>query len=293
MPQPDAQLLALSLALTPGIGGRSITRVLTRNSLLNRSVAEFCRLGVESLIEEYHLTRTGAERWTRDIPSMVDRAKALKDRLDQMGVAFVTAADQGYPHTVERLDAHAPGVLYLYGNRRLLDSKTFAVLGSRNAPDAALAAIESLAEEGVLNGEVLVGGHNTPEYQRASVVPLRYGAPRILGLDRELFDALGDDLSEEPFRAARLWRYQFDPLTDLAVTTIHPDQKPHAGANRQRDWLIAGLAQRLDLTWVARGGNMERIGRAAARAGRPVRVLDLFPGALDWGRYGATVIPQS
>lgn len=291
MQQYNDRLLALSLALTPGLGGRSITRVLMRNGLLGRTSADFCRLGVEALLEEYRLPRQGSERWVAQQAVNIDRAKALMERLDRLGVAFVTAADQQYPLALEQLDPQAPGVLYLYGNQRLLETRTFAVMASRKAPQSALDAIESLAEQGVLAGEVLVGGHNTPEYQRASVVPLRYGAPRILGLDRELFDALGDDLTEEPFRAARLWRYQFDGMTDLAVTTIHPDQKPHPGANRQRDRLIAGLAQRLDLAWVAAGGNMERVGRMAAKAGRVTRVLDLFPGALEWQRYGAQVIP--
>ena len=43
--------LVVALALTPGIGGKTITRVLTRNDLLGRSIDEFLRLGSEALRE--------------------------------------------------------------------------------------------------------------------------------------------------------------------------------------------------------------------------------------------------
>lgn len=55
---------------------------------------------------------------------------------------------------------------------------------------------------------------------------------------------LGEDLRSEPFRAARLWRYEFDPMTDLAVSRRHPSNKPTFGThNPTIDRLIADLAE--------------------------------------------------
>lgn len=287
------RVLSLALSLTPGIGGKTLTRILARNDLLGRLPDEFLRLGSETLQEEYRLRTKVADCWTAGSKSLIERARLQESRLQKMGIQFVTAADDQYPRILEEFDPDPPGVLYIYGNIRLIQAKTFSVMSSRNAPPAALDAIETLVEKGAVNGEALVSGHNTPEYQRASIVPLRWGVPRILVLDRELFDALGDDLKSEPFRAARLWRHQFDAVTDVAITAVPPDVHAHPAANRQRDRIIAGLAKRIDFTWINPEGNMEKIARMAAKAGRPVRILDLFPGTRDWSRYGAQILELS
>lgn len=286
----DDRRLTLALALTKGIGAKSIVRIATRNTLLGRSSTEFRALPVEALTEDYGLTRAAALAWTIGHRETWDEAGTQLDELAQHGATLVTAADASYPTTLEAFDPDPPGVLYLYGNRRLLEAKTFTVLASRDAPPAALEAAESLAEQGVLAGEALVGGHDTPAYQRTAVVPLRWGAPRILVLDRGFYAALGEDLRQEPFRTARLWRFQFDPGTDLVLSAVPPRASYHRNANRLRDRLVGGLAARMDVVWSSPGGNVDSLARRALAAGRPVRVLDLGPNAREWRHLGATMI---
>lgn len=259
------------LAMTPGVGGKTLTRILTRNDLYDRSPEEFLRLPSESLIEEYRVKRPSAEAISGG-RAMKAHIRPLRERLERLGVSLVTAADAHYPEQVEQMDSDPPGVLFLYGNTNLLAGKTFSVLSSRSTSRAGLERIERLTEEGVLAGEVLVSGHDTPEYQRSAVVPLRWGAPRILCLDRGLFRALGPELREEPFRAARLWRFQFDPTTDLVVSPFKPDAGFVGINNRVRDRLIACLSRRLDFVEINAGGNMDRLAKLAAKAGRPVRM---------------------
>ena len=280
---------ALLLAMTPGIGGKSLVRILTRNGLLGRDPEEFLALAGETLREEYRLS-------TKSIVALADgktRLKAtmeLEKRLSGLGVNLVTAADANYPSLVEDMAPDPPGALFLYGNAKLLETRTFSVLSSRDARPGDLESMEKLAEAGVLDGETLVAGHDRPEYQRTAVVPLRWGAPRILGLDRGLFKVLGPDLKEEAFRAARLWRYQFDPATDLAISQFRPESDFIGVNNRARDTLVACLSRRLDFVHMAEGGNMERLLRLALKAGRVVRISDRI---VDYRRYvdlGATPI---
>lgn len=266
--------LALALAMTPGIGGRTLTRVLARNDLLAREPEEFLRLSAEALREEYRLNQKTAAAVAASGPELAERVKPLRDRLEKLGVSLVTAADAHYPTLLEGIDPDPPGVLFLHGNAKLLAAQTFSVLSSQRTSAAGLAEIERLTEQGVLRGEVLVAGHDRPEYQRAAVVPLRWGAPRILCLDRGLFAALGPDLKDEPFRAARLWRYQFDPATDLAVSPFRPESAFVGANNRVRDRLVACLSRRIDFVEVAAGGTMDRLLRLALAAGRPVRVTE-------------------
>lgn len=282
--------LTLALALTPGIGGKTVTRVLVRNDLHGRSVKEFFGLGPEVLQEEYRMGPRAAGAWAEQRGQRWDEAGRLLERLDRHGAHAVTAADEGYPHHLEQLMTDPPGVLYLYGNARLLNTMSFCVLSSRKASEAQLKLLERLTEDGVLAGETLVSGHDTPEYQRSAVVPLRWGAPRILVLDVGLFQGMGPDLSEEPFRAARLWRYQFDPKTDLAISTINPDRPFHPNSNRVRDQVIGGLSHRLDFVHVAGGGTMERVALAGLRAGRTVRVAETVEGYDRFTAQGARLV---
>lgn len=275
--------------MTPGIGGRSVTRILARNELLGRSPEEFLKLAPETWREEYRLTaKSAAALFTGK--STIKATKELEESLSGLGVALVTAVDPHYPTLVEEFDPDPPGVLFLYGNTRLMEAQTFCVLSSRKSRPADLDLIEKLTEEGVLNSNVLVTGHDTPEYQRSAVVPLRWGSPRILCLDRGLFKVLGETLTEEAFRAARLWRYQFDPATDMVISPF----RPHAdfiGVNNQvRDRLVASLSRRLDFIIVNPGGNMEKLAKLAIKCNRPVRISDRSIGYRQLVELGASVI---
>lgn len=279
------------LALTPGVGGKTVTRVLARNDLLDRSPEEFLKLSPEAMREEYNLLARAAAALAAKGRRALEETKGWEERLDKLAVSLVTAADAHYPALVEEMDPDPPGVLFLYGNARLLEAPTFCVLSSRNSPPAALDQIEALSEEGVLGGETLVSGHDRPEYQRSALVPLRWGAPRILCLDRGLFEALGPELRDEPFRAARLWRYEFDPKTDLVVSPFKPDKGFVGINNKVRDRLVASLSRRLDFVEISPGGNMERNAKLALKAGRPVRVSDRSVGYRTLRELGAEVIP--
>jgi DNA processing protein len=275
--------------MTPGVGGRSVTRVLARNDLLSRSPEEFLRLSPETLREEYRLTKKAVDS-LGSRKDLVKRTQELEDRLGALGVTVVTAADIHYPALIEEMDPDPPGVLFLFGNTKLLETQTFSVLASRNTMPADLELMEQLTEQGVLNSEVLVTGHDRPEYQRTAVVPLRWGSPRILCLDRGMFNVLGEDLRSEAFRAARLWRYEFDPTTDLVVSAFRPDADFVGVNNQVRDRLVGSLSKRLVFVQIAPGGNMEKIARMALKCGRKVQISDRSIGYRALREQGAEAL---
>lgn len=280
---------ALWLAMTKGIGGRSVSRILARCDLMNYTPEELRRLVPEALQEEFRLTKRQAESLADRFREPMEAVRSVVEPLSKLGVHWVTFADAHYPARLEAFDPDPPGVLFMYGNTNLLKSKTVCVLSSRNTSPVGLDLVEKLAETAVLSGEVIVSGHDTPEYQRAAVVPLRWGAPRILCLDRGLFKALGENLKDEPFRAARLWRYEFDPKTDLVISPFRPNAD-YVGINNQvRDRLIVGLADRVDAVEISPAGNMERYARMALKAGRKVRVSDRSVAHRVMQQHGAEI----
>ncbi len=263
----------LALAMTPGLGGRSVVKVLARNDLLSRTPEEFLSLSFESYVEEYKLLRKAAEYLTQHRETLLQEIEPLEKRLETLGVRWTVITDAGYPEMIEQFDPDPPAMVFLYGNTKLLSAKTFSVLSSRNASERELSEIERLTEDGVLAGEVLVTGHDRPEYQRSAVVPLRWGAPRILCLDRGLFQVLGEDLRNEAFRMARLWRYEFDPTTDLVISPFRPEAGFVGVNNQVRDRLVAALSNRIDFIKISPGGNMEKLEKLARKAERVVKIL--------------------
>lgn len=143
---------------------------------------------------------------------------------------------------------YEPAGLWLHGNAHLLDGDLACVsetFGSPPQDTEACELIERIAERFVREGRILVTGVHGLAHQRAAIVPLRWGAPRIVVLSGGFFYHLGDDLKREPFRAARLWRYEFDPRTDLAVSRRAPDRLPtFALHNRTVDRLVLQIATR-------------------------------------------------
>jgi len=108
-----------------------------------------------------------------------------------------------------------------------------------------LDTIERMTEELVLAGKIIVCGIHNPAHIRAACVPLRWGSPRIVVLSGGFHYHLGTDLKSEPFRAGRLWRYEWDAKTDLAVSRRAPEKLPtYAHYNTTVDRLIDMLATR-------------------------------------------------
>jgi len=105
-----------------------------------------------------------------------------------------------------------------------------------------------------------------------------------------LFKVLGEDLRDEAFRAARLWRYQFDPATDLAISPFRPESDFIGINNKVRDRLVAALSKRLDFVQIAERGNMELLARMALKAGRKVRVSDRSLGYRGFAQEGAEIV---
>ena len=141
---------------------------------------------------------------------------------------------------------YEPAGLWLYGNVKLFEAN-LAFVAPAAGPDThtpdELDAIERYAEEIVLGSKILVCGVHNTAHQRAAVVPLRWGSPRIVVLSGGFRHHLGENLDLEPFRAARLWRYKWDPLTDLAVSWRAPEKKPtFARHNPTVDRLVRRIA---------------------------------------------------
>jgi hypothetical protein len=150
------------------------------------------------------------------------------------------------PHSMEP-GFYEPGKVWMYGNVKLCFSRLAfveAALGSPPFNNSLLLDIEREAERLVLQGCCLVSGIHNVAHQRAALVPLKWGAPRILVFSGGIRHHLGIDLTEEPFRTARLWRYEWDPNTDLAISRRKPESLPtYSHHNPTIDRMVREMAE--------------------------------------------------
>lgn len=281
MAEVPVRRLVLWLSLTPRLGNKGIGRILDRLALQGLSPEEFLRLPADRKREGFGLSASVAAALSRPLAALEETYGPTEEKLRTLGVEWVTRHDASYPACVAERHPDPPTVLYLFGNRALFDRPTLAALASRDATAEALQRLERIVEKWVLKPGVLVAGHDTTAYRRAAVVPLRWGSPRILVLDCGMFDALSEQLDREPFSTARLWRYRFDPQTDLVISAHRPGDHLLGVHNKARDWLIAAVAEELLFVEVREGGVMQEIGLHALSQGRKV-------SACEWPEYDST-----
>jgi DNA processing protein len=266
----EEEALQLALCFAPGVGSGTFRGILQKLKLSGIEPAAFFDVSKETMTEELGIPQTAAAMLADRRSGLHESVAKYRKQVGTKPVRLLTLESVLYPKRVSDFLPSPPAFLFAYGNLRVLNSTTFAVICSRNPSPANLEAVERAAEQGVLSSKVLVGGTNTDAYQRAAVVPLRWGAPRILVLDRGLFVALGSELTEEPFRTARLWRYKFDPETDLVISRNRPFDEYAPSNQKYRDDLLVALSDELHGVALRPGGNMDKLAEKAKAAGRSV-----------------------
>lgn len=258
----------LILCLTPEVGHVTFDRLLNECRVRGIEPDELLRMSADRLREEFRLHPTSARALANGAKELGRRAHQLKQKVGDKPVRLVTRDSALYPRVLDEFCPTPPGYLFFYGNSRVLENPTFCVVASRGASRDDLERVERIVEEQTLGGKTLVTGVNTSAYRVAAVVPLRWGAPRIVVVERGLFQALGDDLERELFATARLWRYRFDPTTDLVVSFSRPDEGAAKSDPVRRDEIVVGLSQEVYVVRLRQGGNMEKLAARAEGRGK-------------------------
>ena len=102
------------------------------------------------------LARAGGKRAAPRVPSRGD-AERERDRLGEIGGAFLVLDAPGYPALLARLD-DAPAAVSVLGDPAILDQRAVAVVGGRNASANARRHAEALAADLARAGLVVVSG---------------------------------------------------------------------------------------------------------------------------------------
>jgi predicted Rossmann fold nucleotide-binding protein DprA/Smf involved in DNA uptake len=155
------------------------------------------------------------------------------DRLAMRGISVVTLADEAYPWRLrDRLGPKAPPVLFIAGERSLLNGGGVAIVGSRNVDAAGEGFAAELAASAASTGRAVVSGGARGVDQIAMRAALRAGGI-VTGL---LPEGIERRIREPETRQAIA-----DGLA-LVASPFHPGAGFTAGAAMGRNKLIYALA---------------------------------------------------
>lgn len=115
-------------------------------------------IGVDEMIATLGITAELADR----IGRLLDAATAFAieaERLERGGITMISSFDEAYPRRLlNRLGTSAPPMLYVAGDRHLLDAGGLGVVGSRDVAPAGAEVAKAAARTAIAAGSQVISG---------------------------------------------------------------------------------------------------------------------------------------
>jgi DNA processing protein len=265
----DSALATLLLAQLPGVGERTLSRVLAAAQQRGEPAQRLLLHPPELLRRELGMPDRAIDALRSEARTGFRRTRSLAARLQGDGVELLTRDSPDYPRRIERSLAAPPPILFLYGNRGVLSFPSVALLSSREITsqlvNATVLATRCAVEEGL---SVIVGGMKAT-HRIAAATGRAARAPRAVVLDRGVLAAFAGNLQRDPFGLGGA-RLCFDRAATLALSRFRPHDHAVPANGRKRDELIAALGDVLFVISARPGGETERLCAAAIDRGRCV-----------------------
>lgn len=251
---------ALQLMLTPGIGGKTLSRILGGVGG-SGPLADVMRSNLSDLVSRFRVRPASAEA----IPGKEAEAKALEEELNARQVETLLLGDDAYPARLRAvLGDEAPPVLFVQGKVDLLESPGIAFSGSRKASARGLEVARDcarvLAEHSVnvvsgnargvdlaAHREALVAGGSTTMVVAEGILQYK---PR-----NELREFLTGD-------------------NHVVVSEFPPYARWHGRMAMQRNKTICASADAVLIIESGLSGGTYAAGQMASSLGRPLFVVD-------------------
>ena len=192
----------------------------------------------------------------------------------------------GYPFRWQSRSEHPPPIVYAYGDGNILQGTTLAVLNSRSVTERSVTATVQIVRQAASEAFTMICGGMKSTYRITATTARATGAKRAIVLDRGLFAAFGKRMQHDPsgFGPDRSF---LDGTNTLVLSPFRPHDFASPGNGKERDRLIADLADVVVAATARAGGEIERI---------CLRLLDRGRCVLSWqaengGLVSAGAIP--
>lgn len=254
----------LQLMLSKGIGNAAIKKIMRDVHLHNeRSFEDYCNDSVllqSVLFRPQHIGMT-----EQSIRSNVVPAEKLLNRLNEMGIDVITEIDNEYPDKLKNsLGKDCPPVLFIKGNRDLLNACSVGFCGSRAVSDKGVEITEQCARQLVKNDITVVSGYAGGTDIAAHKAALETGGNTVFVLAEGILE----------FREKREISRCLNDDNHLFVSQFLPNANWNASNAMRRNSLIIGLSKAMILVESGKTGGTFAAGEESLNRGLPLFVID-------------------
>ncbi|MFH1688218.1 MAG: DNA-processing protein DprA [bacterium] len=255
------ELLAiLQLMLVPGLGAKTLTKLLHIAQSEGESIEQLVKQPVEELISRYGL-RPGIAETVGDTPR---EARDLAELLDAHNIAMTRVTAEDLPSASVEFPVDFPPVLFSLGDRSLLRRPTVAFSGSRRALPTTLEGVDDVAANPARAGVAIISGLAPGVDLAAHAAALQARGATIAVL------ASGILHLQNPG--------ELTPLADsdnlLILSEFLPHQNWTAYRAMRRNYTICDLADAVILAQPGLTGGTFAMGRIARARQRPLFLLE-------------------
>lgn len=251
----------LQLMQTPGVGGKTLARVLARLDTEGRQAEALLEIGRKELVSHYGLKADSAAAFG----SESEAAMRLADRLEEGGIRLLTVTMPDYPPELKRvLKESAPPVLFMWGNISILQRQAAGICGSRDASHLGLKIAGDCAQMLAQCGVNVVSG-----YANGIDLAAHHGALEVEGVTTLV---LAEGILH--FRVKPDLRDLFDQSNSLVMSEFPPRLGWIARNAMLRNRTICGLSDVVIAVESGTSGGTFAAGQTALELRRPFFVID-------------------
>lgn len=263
MEQPGLTQFMLLLHQLPQLGEKSLLRILSLIRQQMLAPDNLLQFSVQDWVNRCEMPLPSAEYLCINREKLILRsAQDLMD-IGRIPLHVLSIESLTYPKRLQKNAELPPPILYCAGRVSLLSetipedgSFTFTIAVSNGAEQNRLADQDMIAESLILQGGVVVTGHDRLPYQRLALSAQRLNRPAVYVLDRGLREALGTSFDRVPFAAARIRESKLNTERDAVVSSFRLDDHGLGTNNRRRDSLIFALSDLIVALDIRAGGGM-------------------------------------
>lgn len=237
----------MALAHLPRWGYGKINSLIVRFYHENKlTISDFFQLPSEVWQKQYGLDEkdiSDLQAARQALPNQAFLAEAMLNE----GYKMIPIISSEYPRTLkENLKmAHAPALLYIKGNKQMLQKPSIAIVGARNASEISLEFTDQVARRASEHGHIVVSGFAKGVDKQALDSTLKYNGQSIIVLPQGI----------TTFSSGFKTYYKQIVSGDVLVVSIFPPKAPWStGLAMARNPIIYGLANEIYVAESAENG---------------------------------------
>jgi len=228
----------IALAHLPRWGYMKINSLIIKFHHENKnSIEDFFNLPENDLINDYAFNSKDLLDFQKAKSELPNNA-FLAESLESQGYELIPIISQEYSRTLKTnlKNAHSPALLYIKGNKKIMNEKTLAIVGSRDASEISLKFTDNIAKLASQDYKAVVSGFAKGVDKQALDSAIRYTGQSIIVLPQGI----------TTFSTGFKNYYKQIVNGDVLVLSVfHPKAVWDTGLAMARNPIIYGLADEI------------------------------------------------